>query len=284
MFQTATHESIPRETPIFEEGQKSNDKCYVVLSGRCAVFRAESFNVNPSDISNKKSENQLNMSLSRSSSFQGDDKKLMPRLMIYGELLAFKKLGDQFGETALLTNANRNATIVAVENCELMVFHKSSLDLIKASYSKDIEVKRAFIVGLIPEMGAVNNPIIVTKLIEYFRPKRFQKGEMLTVEGQSGNTFYLIEEGDIVVSKSIPLPRVVKNNQIEYQSKCVQLTLIQDKCIVGEECLSDSGTYSYTISVKSRTLQAYVCEKTYGSTAELSEVFKYLLRTYKSKE
>lgn len=270
--------------PIFQEGDRSNDKCYVVLVGRCAVFRNETVNVKLQNTSGKNNEGMASMAQASNSLFDGQDKKLMRKLMYYGDMLATKKYGDQFGETALLTDAKRNASIVALEDCELMVFHKASLDLIKASYSNDIEEKRIFIIGLIPELGAIQNQVMLTKLVEYFRPKRFKKGHQLTKEGETGTTFYLLEEGEVAISKNLPIPRLTNKMAVEYVSRDTIFSVIQGGSVIAEDCLESSNLYKYSITVKSSEVKAYACEKSSASYSDLNQIFSILLKNYGQKE
>ena len=216
--------------------------------------------------------------------FIGEDPRVIRQMLCYGEMLATKKYGDQFGETALLTDANRNATITALVDCELMVFHKSSLDLIKSSYSKDMQEKRAFIVSQIPVIGTINNVVLVTKLLEYFYLTTFKKGDHITVEGKPGNTFYLVMDGEVLISKYILVPQLIKNQQLIYKSTNVSLSVVQGSCVVGEECLGETATYSYTITVRSALLKVYACKKSVSSLSDLYQVFAVLLNSYYKKE
>lgn len=269
------------------EGDPPNDKCYVVLTGRCAVFRnATMFDVKIEDAMLKKIDETLLPSPHITNAlFQGEDRKLMRKLLYYGDMLATKGFGTLFGETGLLNNNKRNASIVALENCELMVFHKSALDLIKASYSKDIGEKKEFMISVIPEMGLIGNHLRLTQLIEYFKPKRFKKGQCLTIEGQANNKIYIVEEGEVLFSKVLMLPEIENNRSIKYRPRGVLITTLQGKGIVGEDCLDSGGTYKYTTTVKSSNLKVYVCEKNMGYS-ELSAfpLFSILLKGYHLKE
>lgn len=270
---------------MFSEGEPPNEKCYVILTGRCAVFRnATSYDFKLDDESLKNVEDGNNYYMTNAL-FQGEDKKLMRKLLYYGDLLAKIGYGTLFGETGLLNDKKRNASIVALEDAELMVFHKSSLDLIKASYSNDIAEKRLTITGLIPEMEKITNPIRITQLLEYFKPKRVKKGQVLAEEGQKNNIFYLLDDGELTVSKSIQMPKIVNNRKVEYDASLVRISTLQGKGIVGEDCLEADGTYKYTVIVKSPEAKVYTCEKNPAHTDLYSfPIFPILLKGYGLKE
>lgn len=270
---------------MFSEGEPPNEKCYVILTGRCAVFRnATNYDIKFDDQSLKQFDDS-NVYHMTNALFQGEDKKLMRKLMYFGDLLAKIGYGTLFGETGLLNDKKRNASIVALEDVELMVFHKSSLDLIKASYSNDIAEKKISITTLIPEVSKITNPLRLVQLLEYFKPSRAKKGQVLAEEGQKNNIVFFLDEGELEISKSITMPKVVNNRKIVNENINTCITNLQGKGIAGEDCLEQDGKYKYTVVVKSPEAKLYILEKNPAHTDLYSfPVFSLLLKGYSLKE
>lgn len=285
MFETATYVVINKGQPVFEEGDKPNDKCYVILTGKCAVFKKDTMvSVKLEDDTIKQFEDDPGANI-ENALHEGEDKKLLRRLFHYGDMIAKKEYGTLFGETALLNDNNRNASIVALDKCELMVFHKSSLDLIKKSYSSGIAEKKIFMISLLPELSMINNPPRLAQILEYFKPIYYKKGSKVTTEGKTSNKFYFIESGEIMISKKIKMPQIVDNRYVEYTLTDTTISTLQGRGVVGEDCLEQDCKYKYTATVKSAEMSGFVCEKTNGySDLTAFPVFPLLLKGYNLKE
>ena len=89
--------------------------------------------------------------------YQGESLKMMKKLSYYGDLLAKLTFGRLFGETGLLNDNPRNASIITLEDTDFMVFHKTALDMIRTFYSKDFTEKKQYLLKMIPEMTMINN-------------------------------------------------------------------------------------------------------------------------------
>lgn len=285
MFETATYEKLGKGKAVFSEGDPPNEKCYVILTGRCAVFRnATIYDVKLEDQSLKKFDDANTIHMTNAL-FAGEDKKLMRKLMYYGDLLAKISYGTLFGETGLLSDKKRNASIIALEDIELMVFHKSSLDLIKASYSNDIAEKRESIITLIPEVSKISNPLRIVQLLEYFKPKKAKKGDTITEEGKKSNIVYFLDDGELEITKIISMPKIVNNRSVAYVDTNTRISNIQGKGIVGEDCLEPDGKYKYTVVVKTPEAKLFTLEKNPAHTDLFSfPVFPILLKGYNLKE
>ena len=86
----------------------------------------------------------------------------MKKLSYYGDLLAKLTFGRLFGETGLLNDNPRNASIITLEDTDFMVFHKTALDMIRTFYSKDFTEKKEYLLKMIPEMTMINNQLRIT--------------------------------------------------------------------------------------------------------------------------
>ncbi len=200
-------------------------------------------------------------------------------------MLAKLTFGRLFGETGLLNDNPRNASIITIENSEFMVFHKKALDLIKIFYSNDFSERKNYMIKMIPELGVINNQLRVTQIIEFFKPAHFKCGSMLTLENAKNNKVFLIEEGEVVLSKIISMPLVHRNHKVRYKDKEIAITTIQGTGIIGEECLDGDGRYKYTATVKSSDVKAFVFERANNVTDFQSfPLYGILLKGYNTKE
>jgi len=285
LFESATYERFPAESVIFHEGDLPNDKCYVVISGKVGIYRAKVHcDIKISDLG-KAATQETQLSKYSHSVYEGEDLDKLQRLSAYGDLLAKLGFGVLFGETALLNQNRRNATVVAMENTEFMIFHKNALDMIKIYYSKDFSSKRDFIMAIIPEITMINNELRITQMIEYFKPFKASKGDKLTEEGVEDNKIYFIQEGEVTLYRSIDTPHLNITRRIEFSTELTPISSLQGKFIVGEECLEGEGVYRYTSIVKSAQTKVYVFERAANFVDFKSfPLFAILLKGYHNKE
>ena len=79
------------------------------------------------------SKRRQKINLSKHTSFYADlERKTCEIASEFGEPIAVIQPGYMFGQFALLNTKPRNATILAIEDCRLMVFHKKEFDHITA--------------------------------------------------------------------------------------------------------------------------------------------------------
>lgn len=280
MFEGATFEELSQEQVIFQEGEKGNNKCYVVLSGRVGVYRKTekiTIAVEGSDAE------KVNL---KEGVYQGEDHWMLGRLARFGELLAKLTYGRLFGETALLTDAPRNATITCLSpRVQLMVFHKQALDSIKTFYSREFLGRKQFMCSMIPELGYINSQLRVTQIIEYFKPKTFMNAAFVCREGRCDGKIFLLQEGQVQLSRKVTLPKIGAKGRLEYSEVEMPITTLNGSGIVGEECLLEGGQYMYNVQVKSALLKGYVLECN-GNFSDLQSfpLFSILIRGFKAKE
>lgn len=123
--------------------------------------------------------------------------------------------GESFGELALLYNAPRAATIIAKEECVLFALDRETFNnIVKDAASKKREKYESFLskVELLESM----DPYERSKIADALKPMKFKVNEFVVKEGETGDTFFLVEDGDAVASKVL---QPGKNPETVYKYK-----------------------------------------------------------------
>jgi cAMP-dependent protein kinase regulator len=108
--------------------------------------------------------------------------------------------GESFGELALLYNAPRAASIKAVTDCVLFALDRATFNNIV----KDAEVKRRErfeqIISRV-ELLETMDPYERSKIADVAVPVKFKAGDYVIRQGEEGDKFYFIEDGNAVATK-----------------------------------------------------------------------------------
>jgi len=108
--------------------------------------------------------------------------------------------GESFGELALLYNAPRAATIVAKENCILFALDRETFNhIVKDAAAKKREKYESFLAKV--ELLESMDPYERSKIADALRPFKYKMNEYVVKEGESGDTFYFVEEGEAIATK-----------------------------------------------------------------------------------
>jgi cAMP-dependent protein kinase regulator len=116
--------------------------------------------------------------------------------------LKMYEAGDVFGELALLYNAPRAATIHSVNESLLWSLDRATFNaIVKDSAAKKREQFEDFLksVKLLSNMDAYER----LKLADALKIKKYANGEFIIKQGETGNVFYIINEGTAVATKSV---------------------------------------------------------------------------------
>lgn len=108
--------------------------------------------------------------------------------------------GEAFGELALLYNAPRAATITSDGDCTLWGLDRQTFNhIVKDSASKKRDKYDKFLekVTILSTM----EPYERSKLADAFKEYKFKAGDFIIKEGDAGNEFYLLEEGECIATK-----------------------------------------------------------------------------------
>lgn len=287
LFETATYESFKKEKEVFLENDKPNDKCYVILSGRVGIYRGKlQCDIKVGNLEKPKDQEDTTAYPSfKDPIYQGENIRMLKKLSYYGDLLAKLNFGRIFGQTGLLNNNPRNASILTLEDTEFMVFHKTALDAIKGLYSQDLNQRKEYLMKMIPAMELINNQLRIIQMIEFFKPHRYQHGHYLTKEGESENKIYFLEEGELTMFKTLSMPEIVNNRNVKYEDRLIPITNISGHAIIGEEILEPNYRSKYTVQVKSAEVKVLVFEKSSNfADFQAFPLFAILLQGYRQKE
>jgi CRP-like cAMP-binding protein len=122
-----------------------------------------------------------------------------------------KRVGQSFGEMALLTGRTRGEAAKAMEDSTVWVLYKSDYDdLIVRHPALSLALSRAlsgklsasqgeYVERRLPQLKLLNglSPSELREVIEYFKPLRFRAGENICFAGQPAQYVYLIESGEV---------------------------------------------------------------------------------------
>jgi cAMP-dependent protein kinase regulator len=108
--------------------------------------------------------------------------------------------GEAFGELALLYNAPRAATIKAKTDCHLWVLDRNTFNfIVKDAASRKREKYEDFLksVSILSSMDHYER----AKLSDAIKEEKFEPNDFVIREGESGNVFYMLVEGEAIATK-----------------------------------------------------------------------------------
>lgn len=110
--------------------------------------------------------------------------------------------GEAFGELALLYNAPRAASIVAIEPSELWALDRRTFNhIVKDSAQQKREKYEEFLtqVNILQNMEAYER----SKLADAIHEKWFEEGDYVITEGAEGDSFFMIMSGKAMATKTL---------------------------------------------------------------------------------
>ena len=111
--------------------------------------------------------------------------------------------GDSFGELALLYNAPRAATIRAVskEVITWVLDRETFNNIVKEAAQKKREKYENFLKKV--EILSTIDPYELMQISDAIKSATYKKGDYIIREGEIGDVFYILEEGECIATKSL---------------------------------------------------------------------------------
>eukprot|EP01017_Pseudomicrothorax_dubius_P015467 TRINITY_DN1781_c0_g2_i1.p1 TRINITY_DN1781_c0_g2~~TRINITY_DN1781_c0_g2_i1.p1 ORF type:complete len:377 (-),score=133.11 TRINITY_DN1781_c0_g2_i1:170-1300(-) len=110
--------------------------------------------------------------------------------------------GESFGELALLYNAPRAATIIAKSDCVLFALDRECFNgIVKDAASKKREKYEGFLSRV--ELLQAMDPYEKANVADALKPEKYRRGDFVVRQGDVGDTFFFIEEGEAIATKSM---------------------------------------------------------------------------------
>ncbi len=108
--------------------------------------------------------------------------------------------GGSFGELALMYNTARAATIEAVDSCKLWRISRTTFKGIHTMHKRQRKAQYEQYLAKVPQLVSLN-PKELSKLADAVEEEDFEQGMTLIREGEIGNHFYILAEGEVEYSK-----------------------------------------------------------------------------------
>ena len=118
------------------------------------------------------------------------------RVIVDGILKAHTiREGEIFGELALFYECPRTATIVSNVPCRVWMIKHVELRESLAAFHESTVKKNLELLSKIPDFSDYVGSPQLKKLAEILNPMKFEDGDIIIQQGDPGNIFYIVEEG-----------------------------------------------------------------------------------------
>ena len=122
-------------------------------------------------------------------------------IYVNGVMVVSYSKGQNFGELALMYNCPRAATIKSNGNGTLFVLDRIGFHYFMKHTSTEINHDVTEFVSSIPFLASLSDTDLQS-LIDSFTLTKFRDGETIIKQGDKGDIFYIIEEGNVDVHKN----------------------------------------------------------------------------------
>lgn len=120
----------------------------------------------------------------------------------YGRKVLTYTTGGTFGELALMYNAPRAATIVAIEPSTLWALDRMSFRSIILSVANRKRKMYERFLGTVPLLETLDASER-SRIADVLEPRTYNEGESVVEEGETGNEFFIIESGEATAFKRV---------------------------------------------------------------------------------
>lgn len=119
-----------------------------------------------------------------------------------GKVLGRLGVGKAFGELAILYNCQRTATIKAVTDGKLWALERSVFQRIMMSTGLKKTENQVNFLKIVPLFSSLPASVLA-KISDVLELEQYNKGDYIVREGTSGDTFYIISEGNVKITKKV---------------------------------------------------------------------------------
>ena len=146
--------------------------------------------------------------------------------------IAEKGPGQFFGEVALVSDAPRNATVRADTPISTLVldysdFNQCVRQYINLASQVDENVKYSWLLRGMPIFDELSSQEL-DQLAAWLEPQEIKAGELLFTEGDPGDKFYIVESGEVVISRIVD-DQPVEISRREPGEYFGEIALLQDR-------------------------------------------------------
>lgn len=119
-----------------------------------------------------------------------------------GKVLGQLGIGKAFGELAILYNCRRTASIRAISNGEVWLLDRIVFQKIMMSTGKQRLADQVKFLKAVPLLKNLPDEVL-NRLSDAFELVNFSHGDYIVRQGTSGDTFYIISEGQVRVTRRV---------------------------------------------------------------------------------
>mmetsp|Transcript_15859 Transcript_15859/g.51973 ORF Transcript_15859/g.51973 Transcript_15859/m.51973 type:complete len:718 (-) Transcript_15859:2059-4212(-) len=152
---------VPKDATVIEEGAEGDDEMFIVRSGHFKVMQD-----------------------------------------LHGAQVSVneKKVGDVFGELALMYGAARSATVVATTDSSLWVLERAVFRRYVREVAQAQTSERDVFLNSVPILSPLTGEERM-RVSEALHEKDFKPGEMVVKQGEAGELFYIVMKGEAAVTE-----------------------------------------------------------------------------------
>ena len=185
----------------------------------------------------------------------------------YGTLVNKISEGSYFGEKALFSSGKRNATIITSTKTELLALNREDFKSVQGEFTKSRLLTIQFLRDIFPNIASVHTPSLLENLIYNCEIKTFPYKKAITLEGEPGEEFYVVFEGQCEFSKTVIYDNssnlsfpTTENKQLfgltRTKKETIVTSMVERGTFIGEEMLFNAkSVYEYTVRATSEKVR-----------------------------
>jgi len=190
-----------------------------------------------------------------------EDASILAKAKEFGEIIDKKKAESYFGHKCLYNEEKRAETILTNTRTEVAILYKDSFKLLQEKFSKKRLEIQQFIQKIFPSFDTVRSTSVLRTIVQLFADLEYSQHQHVTIEGDTGNHFYILMEGTCELVKEIVFDDADKIKEPlatfkafyglkKITKKELRICQLEKGSFIGEEILfSDSNTYMHTVKV-----------------------------------